>query len=264
MSELSGILWLAVAFILLFLFPVLLRWHTKRGAKRILDQQKAIYSGTMEYAEVDPRSFPWLDMSFYEDFASRMAAEGFRFIGDFECVTVSRKFPNMRSCMRCLVGDDGTTMAAGYHINVRGMIGILGLLRIIPKHMRSYDFESEFDDHTFLCTNNCAGLNALSPCPGITTEQLDPATPLEELLTRHRELRRGIVAERQVRALRFATKAELLASQDRMHKLKSDHRQSVGYVTRDEFAAMAGGALSEPQHQFVDDFEDACDNDRAG
>ncbi len=233
------------------------RWHTKTGAKKQLTRQKTIYSGKMKYAEVPPRDFPWLDEAFYDEVSKKMADAGFRHVGDFECLTLSRQFPSMRTFLRCFVGDAGAIMAAGYHVKVRGLMSVLALLRVIPKNMRTVEFESEFDDRTFLSTNNCAGLNAFTDDPGITIEQLDPSTPLEQLLSRHRERLKRIVEERKVQPVRFATRDDVLAAQDRMHELRSGHRKRTGYVTRDQFEAMAGGKLSHAQREFVDEFEKA-------
>jgi hypothetical protein len=252
MPELDRLL--AVVLILLVVLSFVWRWWMRRGARKILNQQKAIYSGTLEYADTSPRDFPWLDAAFYDDASSKMAQAGFRCVGDFECLTISKQFPNMRTFLRCFVGDAGTTMAAAYHVKMRGVMRLFALLRVVAKDIYTIEFESEFSDHTFLTTNNCAGLNPFVDYPGITTHQHSPSTPFEELLADHRKEVQHIVSQREVTPVRVATKQDLLASQDRMHALKSAGAKGRGYVTQDQFEAMAGGKLSDGQRSFVEEF----------
>ena len=111
---------------------LLVRWLTRRAAGSLLTKQRAIYSGKMEFAKVAPRDFPWLDQSFYDEVSKKMANAGFRRVGDFEYLTLSRQWPSMRTFLRRFVGDAGAIMAAGYHIKVRGVMGVSALLRGLP------------------------------------------------------------------------------------------------------------------------------------
>ncbi|MBN1346397.1 MAG: hypothetical protein JXQ73_27160 [Phycisphaerae bacterium] len=246
---------LTIAFIALVVLSFVWQWWMRRGARKMLDQQKAIYSGTLEYADASPHDFPWVDTFFYDDVSARMAQAGFRYVGDIQCVTANKQYPSMRTFLRCFIGGGGTTMAAAYHVKMRGALRLLALLRVVAKDIRAVEFESEFTDHTFLTTSNLAGLNPFTSYAGITTHQHPPGTPLEELLADHREAVRDIVAQREVTPVRVSTKKEMLASQDRMHVLKSSHAKSHGYVSRDQFEAIAGRKLSKGQRRFVETFE---------
>lgn len=239
---------------------LLARWNRKRSAQKLLTQQKSLYSGKMEHAEVHPKDFPWLDESFYDDVSRRMAYARFRCVGDFECLTISRLFPSMRTFSRSFVGHAGTIKAGACHVKTRRLMSVSSVLHFIPKNIQILEFGSEFDDHTFLITHNCADLDSCPECPGITAEQLDPSTPLEQLLSHHRKRLQSIMEERKVQPIRFSTKDDIFASQDRMHELKSRHTRRIGYVTRDQFEAIAGGKLSSGQREFVDDFEKARDD----
>jgi hypothetical protein len=253
--------------ILLGLFVVvrsiLRRWQVRRGARRILEQQIAIYSGKMEFAEVSPRDFPWLNEAFYEEASMKMAGAGFQCIGDFECLTNSKQFPNMRTFLRCFISGDGSIMAAAYHVKMLGMMGLLAMLGIIRRNIFAIEFETEFADETFLGTNNLAKLNVFTDYPGLTLHQYEPGTDFEELLAHHRGELRRIVQERNLEPLRLESKQDVLESQDRLHALKSEHSKRRGYVSRQEFEELAGKELKGAQLELVEEFETLRDRGNA-
>lgn len=250
-AVISAILWLFV------------RWNLKRVAGKTYSQQKAIYSGTMEYADANPADFNWLDLPFYEDVTAKMSQLTFRHVGDVECITATRQFPGMRSFLRLFVGDGGSVMAACYHVKARGVFGLLALIRVIPRHMRVVEFESEFSDQTFLGTTTAPRKLIIGSFPGITNICMDLEVGEAEVLSKHREELGRIVNERGVQPVRLMSKADLLASQDRMHALKSAYKKNRGYVTREEFAGMAGGKLSSAHMKYVEEFERIRDSDKS-
>ena len=259
MSEVTKLLLCAVTFLTVF---AILRWCSRSwGAGKTLAKNKALYSGKMEYVEVSPSDFPWVDASFYGGVSASMTDAGFRFVGDFESLRASRQYPHMRTFLRWFIGDADATMAACYHVKIRGLMRAFALFRLIPKHMRIVDFESEFTDHTFLVTNNAGGLNVFTDCPEITMNQLAVGTSLDRLLVEHRQGIERIVAHHGVEPIRMRTKKDMQASQDRMHSLKSAQRKRAGYVTREQFEEMAGGELSGSQQKFVREFEKAREED---
>lgn len=262
MSEITGILLRIVTF--LALFVILRHWFRRRAARKALVKSKAMFSGRMEFTEVSPSDFPWVDASFYDEVSARMADAGFRFVGDFESLTASRQYPGLRTFLRCFIGDGDATMAACYHVKSRGLMRVFTLCRLVPKHMRIIDFESEFTDHTFLTTSNSGGLNVFTDCPVITANQLAVGTPLDRLLAEHRQRIERILADRGVEPIRLRTKEDMLASQDRRHALQSAQRKRAGYVTRKQFEGIVGGELSGSQQKFVREFEKARDEDDTG
>lgn len=252
-----------LAYVILFLglLSLVMRWHTKHRARKLLRQQKTLFSGKLTYAKVSPRDFPWLDSSYYERVTNALEQAGFCHVADVECLTATSQFPGMRTFIRTFLGDGGTVMAGIYHVKVRGLMGIFAFLRIIPRSMKVVEFDTEFSDETFLTTNNQAGLNVFADFPGIDVEQLETGTPPEKVLLRHRERLRDAV-ENGAEPVVISTEESLLASQDRMHALKSRHKKQSGYVTRQEFAATAGGRLTDAQREFVDEFEKARDEEK--
>ena len=144
MSEITKLLISAVIFLTVFVF--LTYWLRRREARKALAKSKAMFSGKLEFTEVSPRDFPWLDTSFYDKVSARMTDAGFRFVGDFESLSASRQYPKLRTFIRCFIGEAGTTTAACYHVKGRGQVGAFGLGLLFGNHIRIVEFESEFTD----------------------------------------------------------------------------------------------------------------------
>ena len=240
------------------------RLRVRRSAKRILSQQKAIYAGKMERVEVRPHDFPQLNLAYYDDASTNMSRAGFRWLGDYECLTVTRAFPNMRTFIRCFVGDDGTITVGVYHIRPRGWMRPLTLLGIVPRNIYAFEFETEFADGTFLVTNNLAGQNRMAACPGFLTFQHAPHLKPEDLLKHHREQLLVVCSEKGIEPLRVRSREELWASQDRGNVLKSEYRKSRGYLTREDFEAIAGRTLKSEDEKLVSEFETQRDKEQKG
>jgi hypothetical protein len=257
MSEFKIILCFIIASLLIIKF--LASWQIKRSAKKSLEQQKVIYSGKMEYADASPRDFPWLDESFYSEVSQKMSEVGFRHIGDFECLTLSKQFPSMRTFIRRFIGDMGTTVGEAYHVKILGLMRIFVLLKIIPRNIRTIEFLSEFTDYTFLTTSNNAGFNLFSDFPGIISNQLAPSTPFDKLLSTHLEKLERVVKENNVKPVCFGNREDVLASGDRMQMLKSAHKKRTGYISREHFEQIAGDKSSVLQNEYMREFEKARD-----
>lgn len=237
----------AVATGLILLWQILLglvllrqrrRW--RRLARELFDKRKAFYSGPLEYDQVLPRDFPQLDQTWYDEVTSKLTHAAFRHVGDFENLTATRQFPHiLRNLHRFFISDDEVTMACACHIKVTDQSRDLALKGDIPTDRRLIDFETEFSDGTFLVTNN-ATARIMRMCPGIMQFQHPPDTPLEQLLNYHREQLKLILAGQGSEPIRIRSSDELLASQNRQHKVKSDYMRSCGCFSREELEAIAG------------------------
>jgi hypothetical protein len=201
----------------------------KRAAKNIAETGEKLYSDLHQYAPVDAKQFRDLDLAFYDRTQAELEILGFRHVGDYEDVTLSRQMPSMRTFIRRMISSDGTVMAGTYHLKYRGFMRLLALFGILPGKPFYLDLETEFSNGSFLATSNTdTGANA-SPFPGITN-QLHPQwmTP-SDLLADHRK---GMAAVEQQghSAVKLATASEYQASQDRMQELKNRHRKSQGFI----------------------------------
>jgi hypothetical protein len=83
---------------------------------------------------------------------------------------------------------------------------------------------------------------------------LAPGTPTAEMLAAHHEhLRQRREASPYIEPLRFATFAELAASQDRMQALKGRFRMSGEYDPALEMEKMSGRPLSEAEQRVAEE-----------
>lgn len=242
--------------------PFFMRWRMRRSAKKLLDRQKELFAGKQEYVLASLSEFPWMDHSFYARSEEALRLAGFRLLGDIEPLTASRQFPEMRTFLRILLSNTGEVSAAVYHIKARGFMGLLSIFRVVPRHMRIIELETEFVDGSFLLTNNTAGLNAFTNYKGIVVVLCEIRTPIAELLTSHYDGLRLHATNGGAPARRMNNLTDVLNSQERMDQIKAAQKKAQGFVTRDEFKQVAGGKLSRGQEQLVAEFERQARNEQ--
>src|SRR4051812_23799871 len=73
------------------------RFSPERGAEQIHRDTKALYSTEHEYAAVNAAEFRYADLAFYDRAERELETHGFGSVGDWENVTVSRTYPQMRT-----------------------------------------------------------------------------------------------------------------------------------------------------------------------
>src|SRR3954466_3196553 len=87
------------------------RFSPARGAEQIHRDTKALYSTEHEYVPVNPAEFRFADLAFYDRVERELETHGFRSLGDWEDVTLSRTYPKMRTFIRHMVSADGSSVA---------------------------------------------------------------------------------------------------------------------------------------------------------
>jgi hypothetical protein len=256
MAGLSGLVLL-----LLFRRP---RTRTPRqAAEHILEQQKAVYGGRHEFCEVSPRDFPGLDLTHYDATRDALARKGFRVLGDIEDLTLSRQFPALRTFVRVLAGPDGTVSAGIYNIRLRGFQRVLQIFGSLPRDLRTVGFETALDDGTFVGTSNALGADRTGDVPGILRFQLPRGTPAAEILARHEaSVREALAARPGASPRRVASLNDALEIQHHVQELKNAHRQSMGYMDREELERIAGPRLQGEAEAVADEIEKIKDDPR--
>ena len=257
-SFLGGIAWLTLGAFALFVkhwIPAPIKKAQKAAARRILEFHKAIYaSEPYEYQIVQASDFPELDHEFYERVRSCLEAQGFRFLGDRENVTLTRLAPDSRMFVRTMVSADGTIFGGVYHMKQRRA-------RNYPAEIRTIEFETEFSDGTFLTTNN--SLARTLPVPGIEAERLAVETPPDELLRIHRERLARVAASRPyLAATKVQTMEDGIAFQHRMQAVKARHKQSIGYTNVQSVEKALGRSLLLPERTFAAEIEKLSEDER--
>ncbi|MEM8874799.1 MAG: hypothetical protein AAGD32_11150 [Planctomycetota bacterium] len=209
---------------------------TGDGYANIAQASKLLENEQLEWVERKEHemvALPGVDIRWCNAREAELVEAGFRRLGHLESLAATRQWPSMRSIVRVLVRPDGTS-AAIYDVKVRGLMRVFVLLRAIPNHIRTVEIETEFDDGTFLLTNNCAKVNLMDAPSVIHRKQHPTDKPVGELLVDHDErlaerLNQAGVAIRPVRTMRDG-----IGSQMRMDALKSKFRKQVGPLTDTE------------------------------
>lgn len=248
---LYNVIFVLVALVIIFMVQ---RLSAKLSARRILDNAKVINSSKLEYAEVDPADLPWVDHTFIQKNTEKMAADGFEHLVDYENLTVAKQFPNMRIFSRVFTGDNGTIIGLIIHTKISGLVA---LLKPAQKNIKTIVLRTEFEDGTFLDTNNSAGLNMLNPFPGVTLNRMDPGTSFETILSTHRASLQDICSKQNKSPKRLLSKDAVMDLLDRIRELNNEYRRKVGYIKREEF-----NNISHVRKQVVDEFERLRDKEQ--
>jgi hypothetical protein len=202
-----------------------------------------------EYLPANPAEFRFADLSFYDRVEREFGTHGFQTLGDWEDVTVSRTFPQMRTFIRQMVNADGSTVASIYHVKIRGWMKLLTFVGVLPAHMRTMDLESEFADRTFLCSSNTLGQDLSSGVTGIERQTLPVETTPETLLAAHRSKLTQLGETGGQSPVVIRTPGDALAMQHRVQALKNREKQSAGYVDIEQFDRCGRGSGESPEIQ---------------
>jgi hypothetical protein len=200
-------------------------WRIKRiersAARSIIERNKAIFTTEpYEYRIVDAAQFPELDHDFYNRMRSALEAEGFRFLGDQENVTLSRLVPQMRTFVRTIASADGTTFGGAAHAKFGGAADI-----------ESVDLETELNDGLFVITSNRPGSARTPTVPGIDAHYTAEDTPPNELFRIHRERLADLFKSRpHLVAIRVDSMEKVIAAYHRMQQVVVNHMQASGYA----------------------------------
>jgi hypothetical protein len=220
------------------------------AARDILQTQKALYCGEHEFRVVaEPRrEFRGADFDYYARTQQVLERSGFDCLGDVEDVTTARQFPSMRAFLRVMSGDDGSVMAAIYHVRVSGFIRMMQIIGVVPRQMKMLDLETELSDGSFIVTCNSLGADTTGAVPRVARFQYARETPPAELLDLHRQqVQQALIRDRGLSPRPARTLDDVIAAQHRLQAIKNAHKQKIGYMDRHELANIAGGESATVQ-----------------
>jgi hypothetical protein len=222
------------------------------AAKNLVAQQRQLYAATQVYRDATEADLARLDRTFYEQATRDLAAEGYHLTRDIVNVTASNTWPRNHAVIRCLLGDDGTTMAGVYHLKLLGPMRIFQWIRVLPRRLKAIECETELSDGTFVTTTDTEAINKSLKYPFIDAWQFPSKTPVARLVAEHRNHVAAILALRNgVTAMRCTSYADLRASQDRLHLLKAAYRASPEFDHAAEWQKILGRPLSPAQREAV-------------
>lgn len=208
------------------------------AAKRILENTKQIYVERHCYQIVNPNKFTHLDLNFYEKTKQELIDLDFWHIEDVENLTLKESFMNPQTFLRVCVSSDGIIQSAFYQVKPKIWFRIIFWLTR-TKLSKAIDFETEFSDGSFITTSNAEMASLLDSPPQILAEFLPLQTPIKSLLTRHKQKVAEYIERKNVEPMKSFSLKEMLESQHRMEKIKSEFRERVGWMKKAEWDRMA-------------------------
>ncbi len=228
--------------------------QSHQAAREILEMIRSVYVPTHQYQTVDLKDFPHIDRQFYEKTRTLLESEGFIYLGDEEDVSLANSKGNVfkRVPIRSMVSRDGAIMAGMYHVKVSA-IWLRVLLFILRKRVgKTIDFETEFLDGSFVCTNNASSAAAMKLPPLIHSEFHPISTSYSQLLQRHRDRVLKHIKDFSVAPVKIQTTFDLHVSQNRMNAMKAAFRGELGGVSLDELKKLSPtNAMAEDVHDEV-------------
>jgi hypothetical protein len=221
------------------------------AAAKTVELNKKLYATEYEYRVASPYDFPTSNHAYYNETQAWLESQGFRLLADYELLTATRAMPSMRTFLRFMLSNDGTTMAAIYDIRPRGWMRLAQSVGVISRDFRTLELETEFEDQTFLATSNGVEAGSVREVPGITRRFVQRQYGPDAVLAAHHE---GLAAMAKPPRIQ-RTPQDVIDSQTRQHQLKAADRARSGYVTVEEIERVAGGKLSTRQRQYAEEAE---------
>ncbi len=209
-----------------------LKWRRqcRAGAAKIYRELNELFYTEPRYKVLTPTELPPVELSGYQQVGDALVAAGFRRLGAFENLTVSKVYPHNRTFTEAYVGADDVTRAVTFRIQALQVVNVMATTT----------------DGTLVVTSN-APAPKLTPPPGVDTIMLPPGSPVGEVLTGHaRHVNAYTSAHPSTQWVPCPDLDEIIDA-DRRHARKvADYRRRVGLVTEAEMLAMAGGPDKEP------------------
>ena len=225
-------------------------------AKKIYNQMEQLYAGRHEYRVARPEDFPHIQRAHYDDCEVWLKERGYRTLGNIEDLVLTKVYPNTRTYLRAFMSADGAIAAACYDVSPTGWMRLAKLVGLMEKNYRTLEFETEFQNGTFLRTSNAKGRQQLDEPPSITQNLLPPNTPFEEILAQHTEvMEEWHRTDEAFTPVICKTLEDVLQSQHRAMDITCAWRKEIGYLTREEMTRMAGPSGGKMVDQIMRDIE---------
>ena len=213
---------------------------TRADARSLVDEsadmQRRVYAAGDRYRVCGERELErkhGYAKAYVRGAQSKLESLGFRRAGDIQDVIVSgeMKWFAKPTILRTFVNNEGT-VAAAYVVKMRRLGWLASLFGLIPKIIRTIDLGTELTDGRFVMTGNTLGLNTMDPPPEIVRRQLDPTTPIDELVSEHsKQLAKTLADAGPDVAVRPArTIDDVIAGAMRENDIKRRHKQRRGYA----------------------------------
>lgn len=218
-------------------------------APNIAKSLRALACGVFETRPASPASHPYVAWRRYASATRRLAALGFRRLGDVEVTSVAVDARTSRpAVLRLLASEDGEIVVAMYRMSFRWTLaGIRARWSYGTPTMM--DFLTHLADGTTVETSTAELASVWNDGPFRNRAFMSPSTPLDGLVAHHRERLAAHVAAAPGRAVvHHRTLESTLAAAADTERRKREYRESIGWVTEEELARLSkldGDQLAE-------------------
>lgn len=208
----------------------------KKVLREVRRQNAKVYDGS--YRVVRMRQLKVLPgtRTFYLEAGRFYTQAGFVRLGDFRIASMPRNTPAYRTPLRYARSRNGEITADAYYFQVPAQkhlsMGVSGLATPL-----TYDFTTEFEDGGFIATSNAQAASFIELPKTIRSTFLPPYTPAAKILAAHR---RVLAAEKRRgrKPVLVANETDMLASGQRLHRLKCEFREKIGHGRLQEVKAI--------------------------
>lgn len=221
MLEFAGVIVLGLLAVgLLYLASTL--WRDP--SSELYEQLRANYRAEHQYRVLTPAERPAPDNTSYEEHDRFLTGNGFRYLGDFEDVTLAAIYPEDRTSVAAYVSADGRLTAGTWRL----------------REVQTIEIASILADGRLLTTSN-AESDRLTPPSVVDKIVLPAATPAAGVLERHVERLASLLArEPEAETVVIDDMDDLLEFERRYSRAMVEHRDRVGLITLEEMLRLAG------------------------
>lgn len=222
-------------------------WQTKAAPRRIkkiadnLQKEKALF-------RADPKDYPHLDASWYDERERDLRGIGFRLIGNMG-------MEGVHSYVRAVGSSDGEICVGFYQAKFPGIQGLK--MRLLgAKFPYVIEATTSFSDGT-IETTTTAQQNALLSVPEhLHRVHLAPDSTARQVAMAQSERVATVLAERpELEVIPVRTFDDMLASARREEDLKRSHYAATGGITREDLERLGGPKKRGVAHQIYDEIE---------
>lgn len=212
-----------------------------QAAAELQETHQQLWSADFKTEDVHPGDFQHLNLRFYDSFRDTLKGYGFKHLGDIE--VVSQKVPFVHPVMvRMMLSPEGALTASCFHCKAMFWLRALTFFTPARKLMnaQTMDFESEFNDGSFVITSNSRAVGNFNYPESINSESF-PDRTVEELGSLHYQRVEAHANKRNCLPCVISSLAEAKGSQARLQAAKSSSRGPEG-LSRDEFRRASGSS----------------------
>lgn len=233
------------------------RNSNRKMAKQIRDDTLNVFDADFRWERVGLRSFPGVDLDFYERVTGELRELGYHPLGDIEFLHVSAAMPKLRCGVRIFGTGHGQISGAAYHMRVRGFGALLALLMMGKRNFRVVEFQTALSDGRFVTSTTADKAGVMSSPGEIIKFTYPPGSPVRALQERHIEnVKQFCTGESGAPApLPANTLEQIMMLEEKQHEIERVHRREIGGFSEQELKRLQPGMPAKRRAALVAEME---------